>query len=180
MNHFIRSDIQTDHFTSHSALLDVYEMLFHNIRWTQDSVLEIGTNDGGGIKMYSDYFQNAKAFGMDILPTPEALKKYPRIVHHCRDAYTVESIELMKSLGRDFALIVDDGPHTLESQLWFCEHYPHLLSPDGLAVVEDIQEYAWTEQFFKKVPSGFIGITIDLRSVNNRWDDILFVIRRKQ
>ena len=175
MRKLIPSSIQTDHFTSHLALLPVYEKLFAPIKDTTNSILEIGTNDGGGIKMYSDYFRHTKAFAMDILPTPPGLG-HGLIQYFQRDAYTVKSVELMRELGGKFALIVDDGPHDLESQKWFIEHYPALLAPDGLAIVEDIQseEIAKTLALFH--PTGFHSMAIDLRHVNQRFDDLIFVI----
>jgi len=177
MTTFKPSHIQTDHFTSHAALLPVYEKLFAPIRNTQDSILEIGTNDGGGLMMYSDYFHRAKCFGMDILPTPAALPNDGKIFHYQRDAYTPGSVDLMRMLGGKFALIVDDGPHTPASHAWFCEHYPPLLSSDGMAIIEDIQDKGTVEFLHSLwVPEGFNSMCIDLRYVNNRYDDLIFVI----
>jgi hypothetical protein len=169
------SSIQTDHFTSHSALLPVYEKLFAPIKDTHNSILEIGTNDGGGIKMYSDYFTHAKAFAMDILPTPPGLG-HGLIQHFQRDAYTVKSVELMRELGGKFALIVDDGPHDLKSQAWFVEHYPSLLAGSGIAIVEDIQESVFLAALAAAMPDGFESMVIDQRYVNDRFDDLIFAI----
>lgn len=176
MSGFTKPDIQTDHFTSHSALLSVYEKLFTPIKGTKDSILEIGVNDGGGIKMYSLFFPNAKAFAMDILPTPVGLKDDVRIKYFSRNAYTQESIKLMQQLGNKFALLIDDGPHTLQSQVWFCRYYPQLLASDGIAVVEDIQEPGYTDSMAAVVPAGFHSAVIDLRHINHRYDDLLFAI----
>ena len=176
MSAFKPSHIQTDHFTSHSALLPVYEKLFEPIKDTKDSVLEIGTNDGGGLMMYSDYFHRAKCFGMDILPTPAALPNDGKIFHYQRDAYTLDSVELMRKLGEKFALIVDDGPHDLESQKWFIEHYRELLAPNGIAIVEDIQDEGIAKTLALFHPSGFNSMIVDLRHINNRYDDLIFVI----
>lgn len=170
------SSIQTDHFTSHKAMLPVYEKLFAHTRSTSDSVLEIGTNDGGGIKMYSDYFRYALAFGMDILPTPDALKGNPKIQHFSQNAYTLDSLDLMHRLGGEFTLIVDDGSHELKDQIWFCKNYPALLAPDGLAIVEDIQDEKYLKPLSDAVPPGYSGMVIDQRHVNGRFDDLIFVI----
>jgi hypothetical protein len=180
MKYLIQSPIQTDHFTSHRALLPVYEKLFSAIKDATNSVLEIGTNDGGGIKMYSDYFPDAKSFGMDILPTPQALKNEPRIQHFSRNAYTSESVELMRKLGDKFAMIVDDGSHELKDQIWFCKNYPALLTPDGLAIVEDIQDAKYLKPLSDAVLPGYCGMAIDMRHVNNRFDDLIFVIWRNR
>ena len=126
--------------------------------------------------MYRDYFTNARfAFAMDILPKPPTLVQ-ERVFYLRRDAYTKESVELMKTNGTRFALIVDDGSHTLQDQIWFCKNYPPLLAPDGLAIVEDIQDEAYLKMLFAAVPSGYCGMAIDQRHVNGRFDDLIFVI----
>ena len=176
MNKLTPSSIQTDHFTSHKAMLPVYEKLFARNRSTSDSVLEIGTNDGGGIKMYSDYFRHAKAFGMDILPTPKALKNDPKIQHFSQNAYTLDSVHLMHQLGDQFTLIVDDGSHELKDQIWFCKNYPALLASDGFAIVEDIQGEKFLKPLSDAVPPGYCSMAIDQRHVNGRFDDLIFVI----
>ena len=126
--------------------------------------------------MYSNYFRRALVFGMDILPTPKAFECDPQITHYSRDAYTVESVEMMRKEGEQFTLIVDDGPHTLDSQIWFCKNYPALLAPDGIAIVEDIQDEKFLKPLFGAVPPGFNGMAIDLRAKNGRFDDLILVI----
>jgi hypothetical protein len=170
------SSIQTDHFTSHSALLPVYESLFAPIKDTSNSILEIGTNDGGGLQMYADYFPLAPTYGMDILPTPKEVLDSKNIRQHFqRNAYTVESVKLMKGFA-PFALIVDDGSHTLEHQIWFCKNYPALLASDGIAIVEDIQDEKFLKSLLDAVPQGYCSMAIDMRHKNGRFDDLILVI----
>ena len=38
-----------------------------------------------------------------------------------------------------FDFIIDDGPHTWVSQLYFLEHYYELLKPGGIMVCEDFR-----------------------------------------
>jgi hypothetical protein len=93
-----------------------------------------------------------------------------------RDAYTLDSFNFMHKHGGKFALIVDDGSHTLEHQVWFCKNYPALLAPDGIAIVEDIQEWEYLSLLSTIVTSGFSSMAIDQRHVNGRFDDLIFVI----
>lgn len=176
MKKLIPSPIQTDHFTSHKALLPVYERLFDAIKDTKNSVLEIGVNDGGGIRMYVDYFQHAQGFAVDILKQPIGLKSDPRIVYFQMDAYTDKAISMLAGIGGRFALLVDDGPHTAESHAWFCKHYPLLLASDGIAIVEDIKDLDSVKQMALSVPQQFNSMCIDVRHVTGRFDDLIFVI----
>lgn len=79
-----------------------------------------------------------------------------------------------------FDIIIDDGPHSLESQIFFLENYLDKVKPNGLLIIEDIQNISDTKILYEKTPSNFqsnISI-IDLRASKNRYDDILFVIKK--
>ena len=45
-----------------------YEALFAPRRWQQLNMLEIGVQTGASIKMWADYFPNARLVGIDIDP----------------------------------------------------------------------------------------------------------------
>jgi hypothetical protein len=94
------------------------------------------------------------------------------------DAYTPELINLFKASGKKFDMIVDDGPHTLESMLFFIKHYSALLTDDGILVVEDIPEYEWTQKMLQELPPSLVKSTfiIDRRHVNGRHDDIMLFV----
>lgn len=172
------SNLQTDHFTSHRAVLGLYERLFYPLQLSKDSILEIGTNDGGGIQMYANYFEGAEhCFAIDILPKPAGLTD-PRIQYIQSNAYTPYNVDNLSHFGGKFSLLVDDGSHELNDMCFFAKHFPKLLSENGVAIIEDIQEPNWTEDIAVHVPPGFVSCVVDLRHVNHRYDDLLFVIWR--
>lgn len=96
-------------------------------------VLEIGISDGRSILLWRDYFTKAEVVGIDI-DHCQLLDNQTRITQLTTNAY---SVPLLNSLGK-FDFIIDDGPHTIESQLFFLTHYPKLLNPGGILVLEDI------------------------------------------
>ena len=59
----VANNYYTDKNTVHSYL-PVYQKLFghKNVK----NILEIGIQRGGSIKLWSDYFQNANVFGIDL------------------------------------------------------------------------------------------------------------------
>lgn len=178
MKRLLPSHLQTDHFTSHRAVLGLYERLFWPIHDSTDCILEIGTNDGGGIQMYANYFDRAEhCFAIDILPKPAGLTD-PRIQFVQGDAYDKRMIENLKHYGGKFSLLVDDGSHEINDMVAFCKYYPDLLSENGIAIIEDIQEPHWGEDIAPFVPPGFCSAVVDLRHVNRRYDDLLLVIWR--
>lgn len=173
MKHSFKQITPTDHFGWHAAYLPVYERLFDSIKRTIDPILEIGTDGGGGLLMYEDWFPNSTIVGVDISPEPSSIESKMRIIHHQCDAY--REIGYLAGYGR-FALVIDDGPHSIESQEFFVASYPLILNPGGLAVVEDIQHPDHIQRLARHVPDGMMGFSIDLRHVNDRYDDLLFVV----
>lgn len=180
MSHSFKQITPTDHFGWHAALLPVYERLFAPLRKTSNWIMEIGTDGGGGMLMYGDYFLNALVLGIDINPTPQAIKdaNVLKFEHIQRDAYNEHTINFVKDY-EPFSVIIDDGSHFLEHQLFFCRNYPQFLTEDGIAIIEDVQNTDYIEQFNDALPEGFMGFAIDLRYAEpRRYDNLIFCIVR--
>lgn len=100
-------------------------------------VLEIGIDQGRGLRMWRDYFPLAQIYALDIqtnlLINEERIQSF-----HC-DLGDRNSILAAASLiGRDFDFIVDDGSHVPEHQVEVAKILvPHLV-PDGIYVIEDV------------------------------------------
>lgn len=183
MSHRFTFPVPTDHAPGgwHAAYMEVYEKLFAPMKETAYKVVEIGCDGGGGIRSYHDYFPKAHCVSVDISPVPESLNGFPRIRHLQMDAYTKEFVECFFNEDKDEGIdvIIDDGPHTLGSQEFFVQHYPKMLAPDGIAIVEDIQAWEHVAHLAALVPQGFFSMGIDLRANSGRYDDILLAIWRK-
>lgn len=177
----------TDKNTTHSYI-PLYEKLLHPIRDTAKNVLEIGignfkAKNGGSILLWSQYFSNAKIYGIDILPKHRVLD----------ELYEKDNVELItetngynknfiddKLKDKKFDFLLDDGPHTLKSQEDFVELYSPLLNENGILIVEDVQSIEWLKKLTDKTPEHlktFIKI-YDLRENKGRYDDIVFTIDR--
>ena len=91
------------------------------------------------------------------------------------DAYSDAVID---ALPNDFDVIIDDGPHTLESMIAFLKRYSTKVRSGGLVVIEDIQSTDWLPVLMEAVPDHLRSRTktFDLRYVNMRYDDIVLVI----
>ena len=109
---------------------------------------------------------------MDELIQNKSIKLYIET-----DAYNQNFItSQLKNTKFDFLL--DDGPHTLESQEKFIELYSPLLSENGILIVEDVQNMAWLERLVNKTPDSlkkYIKM-YDFRKIKGRYDDIVFTI----
>ncbi len=118
--------------------LSVYKRHFKAQRKEIKSLLEIGVQYGGSLKMWRDYFPNAQITGMDINPK---CKKHrdKRIDIVIGDQ---EDKTLLHGLGR-FDIIVDDGGHTMDQQMTsFSLLWSHI-NPGGVFVLEDIETSYW-------------------------------------
>jgi hypothetical protein len=179
----------TDKQTKH-GYLDLYEKLLTSKKNTAKNVLEIGIGDfnyknGGSIKLWHDYFENAKIYGLDILGIErviDELKNNDRVkLYTSIDAYD-ESFFNNNILNSNvkFDFILDDGNHSLESIKKFVILYSQVLSYDGILMIEDIQNIDYIQKLIELVPDNlnkYIEV-YDLRK--NHADSIVFVINKNK
>lgn len=180
---------RTDKNTVHSYL-DLYQSLLSKKKFTAKNVLEIGIGDGnqgvtngGSIKLWNDFFINAKVHALDIchinnvwdgLKNNENILLYTSINAYDDTFFTNTFIN--QNIKFDFML--DDGPHSLDSMTKFISLYSRVLADDGILIIEDVQEYDWIEHLKNAVPDNlkqYIHI-YDLRENKGRYDDIVFTI----
>lgn len=161
--------LNTDKGTEHSYLCG-YEILFNRLRLAEN-VLEVGIKDGGSLLLWSAFFPCATIHGIDTEPSPV---KGDRILTYQTDAYrnppTLPKCEV----------ILDDGSHKKEDMLLFLHHYLPLLTDDGILVIEDIPDPLWLWDLGNAVPSDYEVEVYDWRLNKDRFDDILFVVRKKK
>jgi cephalosporin hydroxylase len=174
---------KTDKNTVHSYL-PLYQKLLISKKESAKNVLEVGINTGGSIKLWSDFFINAKVYGVDIINinsiNNDTIKNNENIIlHTSKDAYNEDFFIanfLYKNIKCDFML--DDGPHTIESMKNFIKLYSQIMTDDGILIIEDVQSWNWIDILKNEVPEHlkqYIKV-YDLRSNKNRYDDIVFTI----
>jgi hypothetical protein len=113
----------------HCYIDHVYESLFAPYRLSAKKVLEIGIYNGGSMLLWQRYFPYAEIYGIDIEPSQFFWTKNERINLSLCDAYTEESVN---ALSDDYDIIIDDGPHTLDSMRFFVKHYLPKLNINGI------------------------------------------------
>lgn len=178
---------RTDKNTLHSYL-ELYESLLNSKKNTAKNVLEIGINVGGGsIKLWHDYFQNANIYGLDIININDiwdGIKNNERIhLLTSVDAYDSNFFnETLFNQNKRFDMILDDGPHTLESMKVFVALYSQLLTEDGILILEDIQDISWVEKIKECIPDNLKSCVdvYDLRPNKGRYDDIVLTIDKSK
>lgn len=169
----------TDKNTVHSYL-PLYDELLCRKRFTCRNMLEVGICFGGSVELFDKYFPNGTITALDTLPEkalPDILKNQNKIRMISGDAYSPFFFSALFR-GKKFDVVLDDGPHTLESQIKFLTMYSMLLEEDGILIIEDVGDINYLEILKNNTPPNlqpFIK-TFDLRNKKGRYDDILFVI----
>jgi cephalosporin hydroxylase len=179
----------TDKDTFHSYI-ELYERLLAPFIDKAITLVEIGIQYGGSMLLWQDYLPSAEFIFVDNVNCIS-----PRILEHVdpdrtsilfQDAYDYRGADDVCSLaevgpsgGIDF--IIDDGPHTLQSQKEFLRLYLPWINKGGIAVIEDVQDVQWfaaLEAEVQKAEGEFVSEQVDLRSVKGRYDDLVFVVKR--
>lgn len=127
---------RTDKHTVHDYDF-FYSALFRPFREAARNVLELGTAafGGGSLEAFGRYFSQAQVHGVDTRPLQIAL---PNVVCHQADAYSDKFWSEGPLAHTVWDVVVDDGPHTVESQVYVLNTLRKRLSPSGLLVVEDV------------------------------------------
>jgi beta-1,4-mannosyl-glycoprotein beta-1,4-N-acetylglucosaminyltransferase len=176
----------TDKNTSHSYISFFYEEVFNEYKNQNISLLEIGIQGGASLKLWKEYFVNSKNIvGIDISENNvhQNYKNINGVEYFYGNAYSDQISEKFSN----FDIIIDDGPHTLDSQLDCILKYLPKLNTNGILVIEDVQDIEFISKFIEYVKiyendnsNSFYKLeTIDLRKIKNRYDDILFTIRKQ-
>lgn len=177
----------TDKTTIHSYIDNFYEEKFLKYKKSKISLLEIGIQGGASLKLWKEYFLNYNTIvGIDISEDNihSDYKNIPKINYIFGDAYSDDIVNKLSN----FDIIIDDGPHTLESQINCILKYLPKLNNGGIMVIEDVQDITWIDKFVEKFKkfyendntNNFYELeTIDLRHVKGRYDDIIFTITKE-
>ena len=164
----------TDKNSYHSYIDQIYEDLFKDIRYSAKKILEIGVDSGASLLMWKEYFENAEIYGIDEKDCV-AMMGRDRVNFLLKNAYDQTTVN---DLPNNFDVIIDDGPHTLDSMRFSIEHYLNKLNKNGILILEDLQDFHWSNILRKYIPNNYTVDIKDLRKIRNRYDDIAMVIRQ--
>lgn len=165
----------TDKHTVHSYT-EVYQRLFAPMRDTCTAILEIGVQTGGSMRLWNGYFPNAIVYGLDTNVYQNQCRELaPRVRLIQANAYTQECASTFAPKSLD--IVVDDGPHTLESMCLAISLYLPAVRPGGYLIIEDIQSMEWIPILRAQIPPGIEVVIEDRRGVKGRYDDVLMILR---
>jgi hypothetical protein len=182
--------------------LELYEQLLSRLKSSATNILEIGigpfkdpydpkhnyfpTGNGGSIKLWADYFSNATIYAVDIIDYDniyDGIKNNDKIkLFSSSNAYDAQFVK-ENFIDKDikFDMLLDDGPHTLESMIKFIQLYSGLINDNGILMIEDIPDVAWFNELLNITPEPLKQYVncYDVRHIKNRFDSLVFVIDKQ-
>lgn len=159
---------------------EIYEPLIGDKRNNKIKFLEIGVRTGASVELWSKYFINLEFVGIDngadVVWQNESWLSGRNIQYLEADAYSQLTLDRLPS---DLDVIVDDGPHSLASQIWAAKFYTGKLANDGLLIIEDIQGgRRHCDEIIDALPNDFQGCVrvFDLRELTREGDALVVCI----
>ena len=167
-----------------------YSNIFTSIKDKVTSVLEIGLGTlntsipssfagnvqhfehykpGGSLRVWRDYFTNAKVYGIDI--ARDCMFKEERIETFLFDSSESEYTEYYLD-KIDFDIIIDDGNHDPKYQIKTLRNLLPKLKENGYYIIEDIGGYSGTEELLIEYLDEFNELTKDYL-VDNKGNHIV-------
>jgi hypothetical protein len=138
----------------------VYHGLFNDKRNEIKKVLEIGIANGDSLRMWRDYFPSAQIYGIDndknTLIEEERIKSFL-----ANQEDEGQMLEVMKEIGPDIDLIVDDGGHEREAQIISAKTLLPFLKKGGLYIVEDLDKDNDADSIIKQIGDNYKSLKID-------------------
>lgn len=167
---------QTDK-ASHHHYLSLYDLLFGQLKYKHIKILEIGVQFGNSLRTWREYFVYAHIIGIDSVDNGVHFKPEDGIVVEIGDAYSNQMLTRIGDLK--FDIIIDDGSHAPQDQIWFVEHYSHFLTHDGILIVEDVLSPTTITALSVILPKEFNYAAVDMTEGNSQVDSRLFLVWKK-
>ena len=172
---------KSDKGKQHSYIEGWYSQEFTDRKDDEMTIVEIGVFKGDSLRLFQDWFTNSLVIGID--PKPKWESKVGQGAEGLRnlivdDAYSDKVIDTFKDKSLDY--IIDDGPHTLNSQLECIKKWTPKLKMGGKLIIEDVQDISKDYQTFVSaaIQAGLSSEVIDLRDAKGRYDDVLMVMEK--
>lgn len=120
--------------TAHGYLRK-YEFFLKKFADEQFNLLELGVLKGASLRMWADYFKNARIYGCDITPGC-FMHSNERIFVHILNLDSVRAYATLAQ--RRYRVIVDDASHLCSHQIMSLLYLFPALEPGGIFIMEDL------------------------------------------
>lgn len=160
----------TDKWGKHHYTPVYYEM-FKDRRNEIKKVLEIGSAEGAGVRMFRDFFPNAQIYGMDNVDSRIFEEERIKIIKG--DQFNLQDIWFMDTMItlRDMDIVIDDGSHRPEHQIFTALSILPRLKEGAIYIIEDVAKN-FVADCLEPYKMKFIR-------VGERYDDQLIIIKNE-
>ncbi len=122
-----------------------YSQYFGKVKNKPLKILEIGILNGGSLKLWEEYFQNAEIYGIDTTLDYISVDLKRSICYIADQSKPADLMRVVRDSGGGFDIIIDDGEHLPQGQITsFVTLFPHL-NRGGIYVIEDLHAAYWTD-----------------------------------
>ena len=183
----------------HTYISDYYNNKFTSLRDEPIKLLEIGNFRGDGLKLFREWFINADIYGIEANPIIFDVEKsdnvyvvldskyddlftagmsttyVPECICYMMDAYANDALNKFEDESLD--IIIDDGSHSLDHQLYVLTHWIKKLKSGGTLIIEDIQDITHCAKFKEVLKDTATTSVYDMRILNETTpDNIIFEV----
>lgn len=172
---------KSDKGTIHQYIYSFYSDEFTPKKNDNLTIVEIGIQRGYSLILWKDWFINSNIYGIDngTEMNPEAIQMVDSIIGInviYRDAYDNQTCNLFEDNSIDY--LIDDGPHTLESQIKCVQQWFPKIKKGGKLIIEDIQKFDRDRIKFDELNISYEIIDTRDISPHNQQDDILLIFKK--
>ena len=157
----ILAKYETDKINPH-GYGDAYDSLLGTFeREDELNILEIGTQKGGSLLAWKEYFPNANVVGIDIVDVVP-------------DKYRLDTVTRITSDIKDWRddtkwdIVIDDGSHYLGDIVYVVANYIDKLNLNGVLIIEDVR-------FPELLLSVVENLIIDMKSIKPHLDSSISI-----
>jgi 8-demethyl-8-alpha-L-rhamnosyltetracenomycin-C 2'-O-methyltransferase len=150
-------------------------------------VINYGYKTGNSLKCWNEYFPNATIYGVDIYEHNE-LNTENIIIFKADQSNETDLTNIIKTINDSLDIIIDDGSHLGEHQIFSFLFLNKWLSKGGIYVIEDIQPNnidkfldlsIFPKDSINYIKDNFIIQYFDTRKDFGRADDFMMAFIKK-
>lgn len=133
-------------------------------------LLELGVAEGASLFMWRDFFKHPMIFGAEI-DFRRVFKSKQITVYKCDQREEKDLINLVKKVGTDVDIFIDDGSHKPEDQVFTCLTLMPLLDYGVTYIIEDVSDPSIMNHFYQ--------YDCTLHEFSERYDDKIIIVKHK-
>jgi hypothetical protein len=158
----------------------IYDPIIGKLEKQNFNFVEIGVRTGASVQLWAKYFSKMSFIGIDnevdVVWQNSDWVRGKNVQYLKADAYCRETLAM---LPNQMTVVIDDGPHSISSQIWLAQNYTSRLSSNGFIFIEDIQGgLSYCDRIIRAIPKTFKGCVriLDLRRISGEGDSLVVLI----